>query len=211
MENWSLNLGMVSLWNEEDEQFHDREMVVSFDSSDQLPFEIKFLSEDIYKRSFHSSKHLLIINRDAGFTIVNDDIFIILSSDQKERLFTVQGKWEYKPLKPIVPALADRIPSSFAKDFGVVFFYDYDNEKFTLANLMIDFDWNCSEPIILFIRTYDDERFPSSQTNAQYSNLNYNYEGLADGLSHYTICDYHFLLTAKQVEFLEDLAAKLSQ
>lgn len=207
MDKWSVNLGIVDLWDEVDEIFNEVSLKISYNSSEVFSYYIEgFVDGEL--RATAMGKNLVVEFKDDGI-IVLDDTVIRVSEEQKSLLLS-QGKWEYKPISRQVNVV-NYIPSEMAKDFGIVFFYDLEADKFVTATLLIDFDWNCSEPIIMVARTYDDDNYPKDQLNGRFSGFTYNYEGEIQGLSHYSICENHFLLTGKQVGLLTNIAGMLSK
>ena len=202
MDKWILDLGFVSLWDDEDETFHKASMKLSYDSSDYLSFEIEAIFENSDNKMICTAKELKIETQDTGIIVINDDIFCVLTVEQKDRLFSAQKEWQNVSLNQTESNPNDRIAGAYAKDFGIVFFYDAEIQNFVTANLKMDFDWNSSQPIILLVDTYDDVGFPMNHNSGQYAELTYSYEGDINGLFHYVICSEHFLLTDKQVNLL---------
>lgn len=198
MDKWNLDLGVICLWRDEDKAFHKAYTKISYDISDELPFQMKSSFEDVNEIISQKSKELVIENKDTGVTILNDDTTCILTVEQKVALFSVPGIWEHQPLNPPITKVIDRGPGVYAEDFGIIHYYDSDKEQFVKSNLMIEYDWDCSEPIAMFVRTYDENMFPEKKINAQLPNINYKYEGKTAGLSHYEFFGHHFLFTSKQ-------------
>lgn len=202
MDKRILDLGLVSLWDDEDEAFHNASMKLSYNSSDYLAFEIEAVFENSDNKIIYTDRNLKIEMQDTGIIVINDDVFCILTAEQKDSLFSVQKEWQNASLNQAGSNPSDRIAGVYAKDFGIVFFYDSEMQNFVTANLKIDFDWNCSQPIILLVDTYDESGFPMNRNCGQYAELIYSYEGDINGLFHYVICSEHFLLTDKQVNLL---------
>lgn len=202
MSKIELDLGVVSIKLDEDEGFRDGKLKITYDTSEEFPFfyEIAFVDENTLIRCV--AKDFQITNKEEGFTILNDDTFLILSDDQKARLFDLTGKWKYQPLNPPSIPLDERKAGNFAKDFGVVFFYSQNRQQFVLANLKIDFDWSCTQPIISLVTVYDEERFPVEVINSQCEEFVFSYCGIINEMIHYEVCGQNFLLTEKQIDFL---------
>ncbi len=201
MSKIELDLGVVSIKSDEDGSFRDGKMKITYDTSKEFPYfhEIAFIDGSDETQCI--SKNFHITNKEEKFTILNDDI-LILSDDQKSRLFDLTGRWEYQPLNPPSIPLAERKAGNFAKDFGVVFFYSQGRQQFVLANLKIDFDWSCTQPIISLVTVYDDERFPVEVVNSQCEEFIFSYCGIINEMIHYEVCGQNFLLTEKQVDLL---------
>lgn len=211
MDKWNLEFGVVDVWDDEGSYFAPASLTLNYDGSNPFPFSLEADFTENNAKIRTTGKDLIIECHDTGVTNINDDFTCILSAEQKETLLSVQGKWEYKPSCPPEPDLIDRVAGAYAKDFGVVFYYDTENAQFVTANLMIDFDWSSSNPIITLLRIYDEDRCPKTKTNGQYPNLTYNYEGVVEGLAHYEICNSHYLLTQGQVNLLNYVANLLNK
>lgn len=211
MSKIELNLGVVSLKNDEDGTILDEEMIITYDIKEDLPYFHKITFVDGSGSMQYYAKDLCITNREDGFTIFNDNTILMLTEIQKSRLFSLKEKWHYLPFDTVLTSLGDRHTSEFAKDFGIVFFYNREINQFVLANLIIDFDWISTQPIILFVTIYDDNRFPIEKVNIQCEKLVFSYKGVIDGMSHYEICCENFLLTEKQIDLLTYISELLSK
>lgn len=211
MSKMELDLGVVSVKSNEDTSFRVGEMKITYDTSKDFPYfhKIDFIDGNAGRQCM--SKKFHIINKEDRSTILNDDIILVLSVDQKAKLFDLTGRWEYQPLNlPSIP-LAERKAGDFAKDFGIVFFYSQERQQFVLANFKIDFDWSCTQPIISFITVYDDERFPIEVVNSQCKDFIFSYRGIINEMMHYEVCGQNFLLSKKQIDllnYIRDLLTK---
>ena len=211
MNKIELNLGVVSLKNDEDGTILNGEMKITYDIKEDFPYSHEITFVDGSGKEQCIAKDLCVTNRGNGFTTFNDDTILMLTEIQKSRLFDLVGKWKYQPLNTAPTPLDERHASKFAKDFGIVFFYNQETNQFVLANLKIDFDWVSTQPIILFVTIYDDDHFPIKNVNVQCEKFVFTYEGVIDGMSHYEICCENFLLTGKQIDLLTYISESLSK
>ncbi len=211
MDKWSIDLGIVPVWDEEEVSYESASLKISYDGTQYFPFSLEADFVDSRSKTRSTGKEFVIECKETGETVINDDFNCVLTAEQKEVLLEVQGKWQYNPINPPEPDLGSRIAGKFAKDFGIVFYYDAENEQFVTANLKIDFDWNCANPIITLLRIYDDDRYPKTQTNGQYKSFTFNYEGVINGMSHYVVCGNHYLLSKSQIDLLEYIEKQLNK
>lgn len=210
MSKWELDLGLVSV-KSDDGSFREGKMKITYDTSKGFPYfhEIAFVDGDDRIQSV--AQEFCITNKEDVFTIVNDDDYLILSDEQKTKLFELTGKWEYQPLNPPSIPLVERKAGNFAKDFGIVFFYSQERQQFVLANLKIDFDWSCTQPIISLVTVYDDERFPVEVVNSQCAEFVFSYCGIINEMMHYIVCGQNFLLSEKQIDLLNYIHESLTK
>ena len=74
-------------------------MAISYDSSSPFPYKFEFSSCNANEKritSIGGSDELIIKNRGDGLTIINEYV-CLLTSEQKEKLFSILGKWVYSP------------------------------------------------------------------------------------------------------------------
>lgn len=206
MDKWILNFWDI-LIADDDEGFKRGNLEIRYDSSEYFKcnININFIENDA--KAYNASVDFIVENRNNGMIVINEDVTLILSTEQRDQLFSISGKWEYKSLNTPIKDVNTWVAGVSAKDFGIVYFYSYEKEKFVAAQLLIDFDWSSSEPILILVKTYDDSMMPELIFNSRNSNLNYTYQGVINGLTHLLIGGNYFLLNDKQVELINHIIA----
>lgn len=148
MQSWECNLGVVSHWDTDLQCYEVRVLKICYNADEELPVKMIIESPSGELFAVSSSKELVVVaNGDPLNVTINDELFILVD-EQKAKLLSVGGKWSYNDGEIREVSLFDAIPGKYAKDFGLI--YVNLDGSYTMANLIVDFDWNSSMPIIIF-------------------------------------------------------------
>lgn len=209
MQAWECDFGLVSYWDNERQNYDVRTLKLSYNADDE-GFPVKMRMESATGQLlFTSSARNLVVETDGDLlrVTINGEQFM-MDFEQKAKLLSCRGKWDYTNGEKREVSLYDAVPSAFAKDFGLVY-VDLDG-TYTMANLKVDFDWNSTMPILLFICTYDKTMMPQTLKKARYEALTYDINDIQNGLAYCSVCDVPTILTKEQLDYMDSILALLA-
>ena len=101
----------------------------------------------------------------------------------------------------------------FDRNFGLVLFYDKDKHNYTMAELLIEFEE--SEPFKGKMTVYifsDDTRLLINRYQSFFTDFKFEFIGVKDnGLQHYKLGDWNFMLTQAQAQKLCGLYSQMEE
>lgn len=201
MQSWECNLGVVSHWDTDLQCYEVRVLKICYNADEELPVKMIIESPSGELFAVSSSKELVVVaNGDPLNVTINDELFILVD-EQKAKLLSVGGKWSYNDGEIREVSLFDAIPGKYAKDFGLI--YVNLDGSYTMANLIVDFDWNSSMPIILFIKTYDNSMLPQTLKKSRYTSFSRSVERVESNLLHCSVCGIPMILTKEQSDYMD--------
>lgn len=209
MAQWRIELGDVVHWDDVDLKNEIQSISIDYNSNNKFPCVISTKTAE-YIQS-HESIELTVTyyNKDKNQVEICGELYI-LNDFQLNLLRQYSFYWVSKE------NTKDKFPNFgeiFDRNFGLVLFYDKDKHNYTMAELLIEFEE--SEPFKGKMTVYifsDDTRLLINRYQSFFTDFKFEFIGVKDnGLQHYKLGDWNFMLTQAQAQKLCGLYSQMEE
>ncbi len=193
---WEIDLGEVVHWN--DDSLENEPIGFSIKYNTESDWVCNITTKSAYEETVYQSQELKIkvLDENKNFIEICDESYY-LTDYQLSLLKQYSFYWREKVTE------ANSIVNGKC---GLVMFYNKEIHSYSLADLQIELDKNNYKSGKLAITIYTENRLYDTRHIVHFYDFSFEYiDDNTDGLHHYKICDYHFLLTDEQEQKMCEL------